>query len=153
MSPFLTYATALFMAIYAVVLAVDLLRRRDLRRTILQAVALAAGFLILHLAVGFPTPVRAFGGASPVATVAVTFVCVVLGIAGNCVYRSGESPFSWSAALRPLVVSPIVLLPLLGTIALSGEVNGLQLICFAILGFQNGFFWQAVLDRAKPTTH
>jgi hypothetical protein len=152
MSPFVTYALALFMAIYAIVLAVDLFRRRDFRRTILQAVALAVAFLVLHLTVGFPTPVRAFGGASPVVTVAATFVCVVLGIAADVVYRLGDAPFSWLAALRPLVISPIVLLPLLGTIPKAGEVGSLQLICFAILGFQNGFFWRVVLERAKPKT-
>ncbi len=152
MSPFMTYALALFMAIYAVVLAVDLFRRRDLRRTILQSVALAAAFLVLHLTVGFPKPVLAFGGASPVVAVAVTFVCVVMGIAADSVYRLGEAPFSWLVALRPLVISPIVLLPLLGTIPEASEVGYLQLICFAILGFQNGFFWRKVLERAKPKT-
>jgi hypothetical protein len=41
-------------------------------------------------------------------------------------------------------------LPLIGSVQTKAELNGMQVVCFAILAFQNGFFWHAVLQGAKP---
>lgn len=81
----------------------------------------------------------------------IMFICVVLGImARNIFYQRGK--FTLKSFLRPLVISPIVLLPLIGALQSSAEVEAIQLICLAILAFQNGFFWKTVFDNARLTT-
>jgi hypothetical protein len=43
-----------------------------------------------------------------------------------------------------------VLLPLIGSIQNINELDAMQTISFALLAFQNGFFWEVVLERVQP---
>jgi hypothetical protein len=149
MPPFITYMLLVFMAAYGVVLLVELVTTRRLQRFAVQVVLLGLVFVLLHVTVNFPTPRRAFGGASLLATVALMLVCTILGMAAQSIVSMGESRWSWGGFVRPFVISPIVLLPLLGSI-LGSELNLVQLISFGFLAFQNGFFWRVVLERASP---
>jgi hypothetical protein len=93
---------------------------------------------------------QAFGvSASPVLALGLMFVGIIFGIAANYIFHLA-SPFSWLDFARPLVVSPIILLPLMGSLQ-GAALELLQLACFVVLAFQNGFFWQQVLRDAKPT--
>ena len=92
----------------------------------------------------------AFGGTSPAATVGVMFVATVLGIAARYIFYLQRGQFSWLDFVKPLMISPIALLPLIGSVQSTGELNNMQVLSFGVLAFQNGFFWQAVLAGAKP---
>jgi hypothetical protein len=48
-------------------------------------------------------------------------------------------------------ISPILLLPLIGSIQAVKSLEAIQVASFALLAFQNGFFWQVVLQRAVPS--
>jgi hypothetical protein len=61
-----------------------------------------------------------------------------------------KGTFSWPDLLKPLCISPIVLLPLIGSVQGMKGLESMQVISFALLAFQNGFFWQVVLERASP---
>jgi hypothetical protein len=150
MTPFITYTLLAFMAAYGVVLLVELIATRSIKRFAVQAVLLGLVFVLLHVTVNFPTPRRAFGGASLLAAVALILVCTILGMAAQFIFSMGESRWSWGGLVRPFVISPIVLLPLLGSILGSEQLNTVQLISFSFLAFQNGFFWRVVLERASP---
>ncbi len=150
MSPFITYALIAFMAAYGLVLAVDLVSRRAWKPVLLQVGILGLVIVLLHLAVDFPIPRRAFGGAAPLIAVVIMLVCTILGMAAQHVFYMEDRGFSWLAFVRPIVISPIVLLPLLGSVLGTPQLTNIQLVSFGFLAFQNGFFWKVVLERAKP---
>lgn len=106
--------------------------------------------LILHLTVGFPKARYDFGSGDEVLAVGIMLLAVLVGMIANQVYYS-KGPLVLRQCAKPLVVSPIVLLPLLGSVQ-GANLDTLQFVCFAILAFQNGFFWQRVLAVANPTT-
>jgi hypothetical protein len=114
-----------------------------------ETVLLITAFLILHSQTGFPAIRQPFSETPTAAAIGVMYICVVLGTVANYVFDL-RGTFSWRSLAKPLAVSPLVLVPLLGTLQGRSEIESLQLIWFALLAFQNGFFWRAVFDRAKP---
>ncbi len=151
MTPFFTYTLLFFMGAYGVLLIAEILFSAETRMlSLLQILGVAAMAIVLHLTTGFPVPVQAFGGADPLWAVLIMLGCVVLGMMAHYGFFKGEVPFSWREFLRPLLISPIVIGPLLGSVVGAESLSPMQLVSFMILGFQNGFFWKQVLDRAKP---
>lgn len=148
MSPLTSYVLALFITLYAIVILVEAIATRRVKPALIQLVILAAVVAVLNATTGFPRPRVAFGGASPVTAIGIMFLCTVLGVAAHYAFYL-EGTFSWRSLLKPLVISPIVLLPLIGSVQGAGRVETIQLISFAILAFQNGFFWKVVLEHAK----
>lgn len=153
MSPPLTLALVVFSALTICLLLVDLVRGR--RRFAAVGLALLVAFLaILHLSTGFPGSSAgrmAFGDTFPVVTaIGLMFGGVILGIIAQYLW-SKPVAFSWLEFLRPLVVSPIVLLPLIGSLEGGGPAP-LQLVSLVLLAFQNGFFWQQVLRHVRIET-
>ena len=152
--PPITIALAFFLACALALALVDLLRRRSLRRLVLNVGCLVIAVVVLNLTTGFPfQPRRAFGNAFPVPiAIGLMFVGIILGMAANYLFfaKRGQR-FHWMTFARPFAVSPIVLLPLIGSLQ-GAALEPVQLICFVILAFQNGFFWQQVLKDASPTT-
>jgi hypothetical protein len=150
-----THATLLeaCVGIYLAAILIELLIRRRFLRFILEATAL---FLVTALALLVNNAVAgqvAFGhGTSSVGTVAIMFIATMLGIVARQVFYLQAARFSWLDLFKPVTISPIVLLPLIGSVQAMGELTGMQIISFAVLAFQNGFFWQAVLEGAKPAT-
>lgn len=88
------------------------------------------------------------GGFPVMIAVAAMFVSIGLGIAARYIFDAESGTFDWFALLRPLVISPILLLPLIGALD-NGELQPLQLVSLAILSFQNGFFWQKILANVR----
>jgi hypothetical protein len=138
-------------ALYAALILIELLVRRQWLRFVLQAIVLLFVIGIALLVNSAATGRVAFGqGASPVGTVGMMFLATVCGIAARYIFYLRKNEFSFLGFFKPIAISPIVLLPLVGSVQTTGELNGMQVISFAVLAFQNGFFWQAVLEGAKP---
>ena len=130
---------------------IELILRRRWPRFLLEAAALVIVIVIDLLINNAQYGKVAFGGGtSPVATVGIMFAATVFGIAARYIFYVQKGQFSWLDFIKPLMISPIALLPLVGSVQTSGELNGMQVISFGVLAFQNGFFWQAVLAGAKP---
>ncbi|PYI91203.1 MAG: hypothetical protein DME97_14740 [Verrucomicrobia bacterium] len=110
---------------------------------------MALSALALFVTTGFPRVHTTFGGGSPILGIGIVTLCTALGILAQYIFYLKKS-FSWLKMLSPLVISPIVVLPLLASIQKSGDLDTLQLISFAFLAFQNGFFWRSVMENAKP---
>lgn len=83
--------------------------------------------------------------------VIIMFVSILFGIAARYIFYL-ETKFAWLDFVKPLCISPILLLPLIGSLQGEGKLEAIQTISFALLAFQNGFFWQAVLAQARPKT-
>jgi len=149
----LNYLILIFAAVYAAVLVVQALSGGVSKRWVFELALLLAALLVLHLTTGFPGAGgrQSFGAGADLGMVALMFVGILAGMAARYIfYLRGK--FRWRSFLKPLCVSPIVLLPLLGTFPFGGKVEPIQWIAFAILAFQNGFFWRVIFERAKETT-
>ena len=149
-SPLITYALMIAFSAAGILAVFDGWNCRRGPLFWLEAFCLIVAFLILRWQVGFPAIRESFSATPSPTAVLVMFFFVLLGTAANYFFQL-KGTFSWSSFARPLVVSPLVLLPLLGTLQGRSELDGMQLIWFALLAFQNGFFWRVVYDRAKPT--
>ena len=138
--------------IYLAVILVDLLRSRRLKRFLLELLPLI-GLLVLDVLIasassGYVT----FGaGSSPALVVVIMFVAILFGIGARYIFYL-EGKFSWLDFVKPLCISPILLLPLIGSLQAGKDLEAIQVVSFALLAFQNGFFWQAVLAQARPKT-
>ena len=131
-------------------LIMDIVRGRR-RRGWIGLALLAAFLVVVHFATGFPQSSSriAFGGSIPVGwAVLAMFAGIVFGMVAQYVWSSPKTP-NWMDFLRPIVASPLVLLPLIGSLQ-GGSLETIQLLSLTLLAFQNGFFWQQVLKDAKP---
>ena len=136
--------------LYLAVVGVELFSTRRFKRFVWELfillVLLVLDALITNAVIGHV----AFGaGNSPATVVSIMFVGVLLGIAARYVFYL-KSAFSWPDLLKPLSISPIVLLPLISSVQAVKDLETMQIISFALLAFQNGFFWQTVFERAQP---
>ena len=149
MSPIITYTLLVAIGSYGLIIVVELLIFRGVKRFVIQTLILFGVAFLLNVTTGFPATKQAFGGASPVLAIGIMFVCTLLGIGAHYFFYLREK-FSWRSFVKPLVISPIVLLPLMGSVQGTSNVESIQLISFGFLAFQNGFFWKEVLERARP---
>jgi hypothetical protein len=137
-------------AVYMAVIVIELIWARRVKRFAAEVLILLALVVLDALITNAATGRLAFGsGASPTAAVAIMFAGIMLGIAARYLFYS-KGPFSWADFLKPLCISPIVLLPLIGSVQAVKEFETMQVISFGLLAFQNGFFWQVILERAAP---
>jgi hypothetical protein len=153
MPVWISHGLSAFLALSIFIALIDCFRERSWPRLLIYLPPLlaAAGALFLTNTFLLSPSRQAFGGSfSPLLAAGIMFVGVVLGIAATYVFNL-TSPFSWFDFARPLLVSPLILLPLIGSMQ-GGSLEPIQLVCFAILAFQNGFFWQHVLRNAKPSS-
>ncbi len=145
---YLLYGSIIF---YGIIVAGEFLLHRSLKSSLLEAVTLIVFAIFLYFVIGFPDSRIAFGGVPPILAIAVMFIAVLLGMGAQFAYLH-KGPFAWRPFLKPAVVSPIVLLPLIGSIQQNSPTETIQLVSLGIIAFQNGFFWKTVLDHAAPST-
>ena len=121
----------------ALLAIVDFARRRSWRRFLVSMIVLAIAAAVFA---GMPygSTRQSFGATSPLVALALMFAGVLFGIAATYIFNL-SGPFSWRDLARPLVVSPLVLLPLIGSLQ-GAALEPVQLVCFTVLAFQNGFF-------------
>jgi hypothetical protein len=135
---------------YLVIILADYIGSRSLKRFLLELLPLI-GLIVIDLFItDATTGYIAFGaGASPLTVVLIMFVAILLGIIARYIfYLRGE--FFWLDFAKPLCISPILLFPLVGSVHGTRAFEPIQVVSFALLAFQNGFFWQAVLQRSRP---
>lgn len=139
-------------AIYLIVILFDWIRSRRHKRFLLELLPLV-GLLILDVLIATATKgYLAFGaGASATTVILIMFGAILLGTAARYIFYL-QTEFSWLDFVKPLCISPILLLPLIGSVQGVKDLQPVQVVSFALLAFQNGFFWEVVLERARTTT-
>lgn len=147
MSPVITYLLVFFIVLYVLVILIEFIKKRSIKRSLLELLLLVVFVIILYITTGFPitSSYQSFGGVSPIVAIAIMFLCTILGTISNYFF-SLKGKFSWRKLLKPLFVSPIVFLPLIGSVQSVSNLESIQMVSFAILAFQNGFFWQKVFE-------
>jgi len=137
--------------LYLLLIVVDTVRSRSFKRFALELLPLLALILLDVLIASANAGYVTFGpGASPsISVLALIFTCILLGTVARYIFYLKGS-FSWLDFLKPLCISPLLLLPLMGSIQSVKDLEPVQIASFGLLAFQNGFFWQSVLQRASP---
>jgi hypothetical protein len=137
-------------AAYLVVILLDLVRSRDTKRFLLEFLPLVLLTIIDVLLASAHAGYLTFGpGASPAVTILIMLGSILLGTVARYIF-SLQGKFVWLDFAKPLCISPILLLPLMSSVQTLKSLEPVQVLSFALLAFQNGFFWQAVLGRARP---
>lgn len=137
-------------AAYLVVILVDLVRSRNAKRFLLELLPLVLLITIDVLLASARAGYITFGpGTSPAVTVLIMLGSILLGTVARYIF-SLQGKFVWLDFAKPLCISPILLLPLMSSVQTLKSLEPVQVLSFALLAFQNGFFWQAVLERARP---
>jgi len=144
----IAYILFFFIGCYGLIIILDLILTRAVKRCIIEVIILIAVIVLLNVTTGFPAYKQGFGGVSLIVAIGIMLVCTVLGMAARYVFYQGEK-FSWWSFLRPLAISPLILLPLIGTMQGISEFEHIQLISFGVLSFQNGFFWREVFKKVR----
>jgi hypothetical protein len=140
-------------AIYLMAIVAEFaFRRRWLRFAFQLASLLIVIGIALLLNNDFSGKVSLGAKESPFFPISITFVGIICGIAARYFFYLKPGKFSWLNFIKPIVISPIVLLPLVSSVEAVGPLSPMQTVSFTLLAFQNGFFWQAVLDTARPPT-
>lgn len=146
----ITVTVAVLALLAAAILVVDLVRGAR-RRAVVGLVLLVVFLIVLNVTTGFPhaSGRLSFGGSIPGwwALIAMA-VGVIFGMVAQYVWSKPKKP-NLLDFLRPIVISPLVMLPLVGSLQ-DGPLETIQLASLTLLAFQNGFFWQQVLKDAKP---
>jgi hypothetical protein len=140
--------------LYCGLLLVEIFFTQRRRPAVAEICLLLVALVLLNITSDFPfqQSVVSFGfaGLSAVQMVAIMFVCVMLGIVARQAFIA-KAKVRWFSAFKPLLISPIVLFPLVGTMQDGALIQPMQAISFAILAFQNGFFWNLILDRVRQS--
>jgi hypothetical protein len=116
----------------------------------LEIFCLTGYFALLRHWTGFPSPMIAF--SEPISFVFLfgLQISVMAGILSNQLYAAPTGTLrSWDELAKPLLVAPMLLLPLLGSLEGCGKLTTIQGASFLLLGFQNGFFWRKVFQRIQ----
>ncbi len=111
------------------------------------AIAIGAAFLARRRA-GDDAAVRNLGREQLLALGfnLALFAGMLLGIAANYFWVHGvEGPVDLNGLWRPVLISPIIFMPVY--VAATRQPRGLIPL---LIAFQNGFFWQAIFERAGP---
>lgn len=136
--------------VYLALIVVDWVRSRRHWRFLLELLPLVALLIVDVFIATDGAGYLAFGpGTSPTLVILIMFGAILSGIAARYIFYLQTKP-SWLDLAKPLCISPILLLPLMGSVQGSKDLQPMQVVSFALLAFQNGFFWQAVLERSQP---
>ena len=138
-------------AVYLVVIIVDAIRTRQFKRLLWHILIWVVAIVIALLYFQQTTGRIAFGdGPSRIVAISVTFVATLVGIAAHYFFNlEKRADFDWFTLFKPLLITPIVILPLVGSMQQNANIEMMQLVMLGLLAFQNGFFWRAVFEKAQ----
>ena len=88
--------------------------------------------------------------AAPLVPALILFIFTILGIVAQVIWTETDEGRSFSRSsilrsMRPLLVSPLVFYATLGVANQQPDP-----VIAGLMAFQNGFFWQAILQTGKP---
>lgn len=133
-----------FLALFELIMIYDLIKWKKIKFFLIQFFLICLFMIILHYTTGFPKSRISFGNSTPLYVLVILLISILLGMISN--YFFYQENFKLRDFLRPFLISPIILLPLIGTIQ-GTKVEIIQLISISILAYQNGFFWKSIMDK------
>lgn len=148
MDPTLTTLLIIFVVLYLIHLIFDWFSRKPRRPVVVQFLVLAFSVFFLNRSTDFPFPMTAFGGSAPNVYIFTTmFVCILFGMVSH--YLFFHKDLTLKNCLRPLLVSPILLIPLYGLVDPTSDLSPLRIVYLCLLSYQNGFFWKHLFENIE----
>lgn len=144
MPPLINNLLILFIGLFGLIIIFEFIKTRVFRAFLCQAGSIIVVVFLFRIVFGFPEAEISFGGMQQLTIIFIMLICATLGIVAHHIFMS-KRKFSWRAVIKSSVVTPIVLLPLLGSIQSTSVVEPVQYVSFGFLAFQNGFFWRIIL--------
>ncbi|WP_085298897.1 hypothetical protein [Cognaticolwellia mytili] len=145
MSPLLNNLLLFSLVLYIIYVIYEWGNNKKWKVLIINLVVVFFVFFILYTLTGFPFPKVSFGSVTPLSTILMMYLALVLGIAANYFYFS--TSFSLAIFLKPILVSPIIMVPLVGLVQTSNSIDDMKLISLIFVAFQNGFFWKSIFEK------
>jgi len=113
--------------------------------------------LVLHVLIGQPLnfiksfpKANTYGDDFPIETIFfVILIAATLGTIARYIfdYKTNQV-FSFLSLAKPIVITPIIILPIVGTLNTDHpNLKFMQFMCILLLSFQNGFFWRTILEK------
>ncbi len=135
------------MGIYIMLITIDAIIKKKWMSFVFNLILLSAAFFILTITTDFPKKHTAFGGVSPILAILIMFLSTCFGMAAW--YIRSARKLNWLNFFKTLTISPIVLVPMIGTVQGATTIEPVQMISLGLLAFQNGYFWKTILDNTK----
>ena len=126
----------------------------SIKRLCLEISFLFSYTVALFAWTGFPHSIVAFSEPVSPRFLLALQISIIAGIIGCQAFEHpSDQKWRWQEILRPVLVAPMLLLPLLGSLDSCGGLNSLQSASFFLLAFQNGFFWRKVFHQVSTKQH
>mgnify|MGYP006301507891 CR=1 FL=1 len=149
MTTIISYTLILSLAAYGIIILTEFSIQRSIKRFLIEGILLGTIILVYWLITDFPGSKSSFGNISSLNAIGLMFLFTILGIIGR--YFFDQKKFSWPSFIKPIFISPLILLPLIGSLGENSQIEKIQLISLSILAYQNGFFWNIILEKTKLT--
>jgi hypothetical protein len=141
------WISATFLLLLVVVVLAE---RRAFKLLVGLALGLIAVAVTKNLALsGNLVEVKGHGAGLPWGLIGLLYLALIAGMAAQYAFlKSPRARFRWPAFLKPFLASPVVFLPLLGSLEdqLDGGPWTLSRLMLVFVAFQNGFFWKTFFD-------
>ena len=147
MSQWAIYSLVICIVLYTSIVVYESARSKNWKLLLLNLLLIFLFLLILNFTTGFPKYVISFGSVTPIFSIITLFLSTCFGIAA-WYYRNTKKP-NFLDLSKTLVISPIILIPMIGTVQGSSSIEAVQMFTLSLLAFQNGYFWKTILDRSK----
>lgn len=113
-----------------------------------------------HFLGATPTPRGGSGTRSDFVALAALYICMLLGMLSNYLFRRFEVPlrnrpkFRITTFIAPVFASPVVFIPLLAVMQNTDldfrQLDAARFMIF-LVSFENGFFWKDFFDNRKES--
>jgi len=145
MDPFLTNILLLVITLYLLYISIKTIREKKLKELLGQVILVCFIVVVLNIFTGFPNTRESFGTGNVEFIVIYAFIAMLLGIVSNYFYFNHK--FCFYTFIRPILVSPMVFIPVLGVITSSSVDTKVQILSICLVAFQNGFFWRSIFEK------
>lgn len=149
MAPLLNYLLLTAFVLYGLFLLLEVFKNRAFKPFIVQLILLMGLAITLYFAYNFPFPRRSFGSVDSPYVMALMLLFIVLGIASN--YLFFNQSFVLRDFLRPILISPILLIPLYTLVSGNPSHESMKVIWLCLLAYQNGFFWKTMFEKIETS--
>lgn len=143
--------TQICLILFGLFVIIDFFQKKNFKRLLIEITVAIVLLAVIYLT-GRNDGLIPFGEESapnPLPMIFLLLFFVVIGMIANYFFHL-QAPFSWLTFIKPIFISPIVLLPIIGAIDYE-NLGPIQQVSLAFLAFQNGFFWKEIYNKVQAS--
>lgn len=150
MSPIVNIVLVFSIIVLIILIIIGFFRKKQWKQSIIELLVLMVIIFLLNFSTGFPRATTSFGSFTPLWIIILLLFFVLMGMVANYFFHI-KKKFDWFSLVKPFFISPIVLMPILGSINFN-DLELIQIIALSFLAFQNGFFWKEIFNKVHIST-